>query len=506
MISASSKLENRLTSSVLTRLGLGSLLFLIAFIPRFYLTTTSRFTDDEAIFWNISKKIAEGEARPILGHPISGGKASHPGSVFYYLMSVSQIFSKTPEAANIFVALINSAAVVLYWLALETVFTAFPALITAIMFACSPWNLLASDRIWASNVVNVFVLIAFWSALKLRQRPSSPWLIALVLTAGLLPQIHLTAPIVWVSLGALIWNIRRELNYKILIIGMGLLLLAYTPYLASELKTGFSNLGFFLSESGGKGLNSNFLRVPLYAFRFLTTDISFHQLMGYWSSYRESQAFIAMVTGVSDYSFSILRLVLCLASIGFALWACKAMFKRGGSVPQDLIDFRRSIVLGLGCNLTLLLLTRKNFYAHYSLPLIPFIFAVYANLLQEVAVDSKKRKLASVLVVAFILGGIETALTVSRQIDGRNSLKAERFVLETVLANPKIKEKGEIGLQFTFPGGSPLAYELLAREIYGTNLRVLPSADEFNFELKALRQGVHPVDLVTKPRKASAVN
>src|SRR4051812_20550721 len=90
----------------------GVVVFLAAFICRASLYETARFLGDQSIFFHILREIQAGISFPVLGPALSGGAAKVPGSGFFYLMAISQWFSPTPEAANIWASFLCSTGVV----------------------------------------------------------------------------------------------------------------------------------------------------------------------------------------------------------------------------------------------------------------------------------------------------------------------------------------------------------------------------------------------------------
>jgi len=464
---------------------LGFVLFLGAILPRLLLTTTSRFTEDEAMLWENSKHFAEGKSFPLLGPSVSGGSLHHPGAGFYYLMAFSQWVSPTPEAANVWTAIINALGIVLFWLALRSAFGEVPALLSAILLCFSPWSLLYSDRIWNPNISAVLVIIGLWSAFRVRERPHSRSIALLVFVAGIYPQFHLTAPVVWVSLALLVLGVRKQWNRKWLFIGVGFLLLAYVPYLVSEFRTGFSNLSAYFSDSRSNHIRAELFRVPIYAFRLLTLDITYHELMGYWGSFREWAAFKTLFTGTTEHPFSIFRFGLTVASFWFAGWALKASFQKNSSSSgsKGFGEIRMAIVVGIIADALLLGVAKKPFFAHYLQFFVPFLFLFYARLFQLMLPSKESFRRCLVFCALFCIGGLETSLTLSRSLDARNGLQVERQVLERILQKGGIGEMATLGLGFGFPGGSKFAYQVLLREAFHQRSLIVSPPGEVNYFL-----------------------
>jgi hypothetical protein len=150
-----SKLNNRFNS----RAAL-VLLILFSAVVRLSLISSAHFVGDESLFFHVISLIRSGEAFPLLGPAVTGGVAKHPGPLFFYLMSVSQFLSRTPEAANAEVAILGALTVGIFFAAMKEMFSAASAFVAGAMMACAPWSILYADRIWNSNVVIFFVTVA----------------------------------------------------------------------------------------------------------------------------------------------------------------------------------------------------------------------------------------------------------------------------------------------------------------------------------------------------------
>lgn len=463
-------------------LFVGAFLFLLAVLPRLWLTTTSRFTEDEAVIWSQAKYIAEGKALPVLGPVVTGGTCRAPGAAGFYLIALSQVFSKTPEAANIMLAVLTALTVIIFWSSLRRPFGELPAFLTALMFSFSPWNLLYSDRLWNANLTALLTAICLWAALRLLENPKSRSIAVLLFTAGIYPQFHLTAPVLWVALAVLLRKTVKRWDLKWVTVGLVLVGAAYLPYLVSELNSGFANFHAYFQDGRAQGFRVDFLRVPLYAFRMLTLDVTYQELMGYWGSYREWAAVKALLMGTPDHPFSLLRLALTAASFYFAGWAIHESFKKEKS-SELFGNLRTATLAGVTAAFLLLAVSKKAFVGHYLQYFTPFLFLTYAHLFQTSLPDRKAFQKSIALALFFCFGGLETSVTISRSIDARNSLEVERQVLKSILRQGQLKEGQSLGLNFKFPGGSKFAYQILLKEYFRQPFLIVTPPGDVNYTL-----------------------
>jgi len=80
----------------------------------------------------------------------------------------------------------------------------------------------------------------------------------------------------------------------------------------------------------------------------------------------------------------------------------------------------------------LLLVTQKSIFGHYVQPLLPFYFVAFAALGQAASGWGRARFALFGLVGVLCLGGLDSALWVSRTLDARNGLTTLRTVLAAI--------------------------------------------------------------------------
>ena len=421
----------------------GLCILALACAARLALIGSARFGGDEIVMFQMAERISRGEEFPLLGTSITGGGASHPGPAFFYLMAAPMLCGfRSPEAANAFVALLCSFGVLLYWRALRSFFGEAGAATASVLMACLPWSSLYADRIWNANVINFFIAVAFWAACRLRRRPDLRGVVLLALSAGVLPQFHLSSPMVWVALAPIAWPALKQWRWRWTLAVVLCALALYAPLLVFEARTQGHNTRTFLAESGGHP-SSDWLRTPLWALRLLTLDVSYHQLRSYWDLHSEGQMFELVLHGNEDVRWTPLRRALLALSYTFAVGTLGLLLARrlqrawAKSVPPDpaaadRTAFLRAALLGLFANLLLLWATHRSIFGHYVQPLLPFYFVAFAALGQAASAWGRARFALYGVVGALCVGGLDSALWVSRTIDARNGLTTLRTVLAAI--------------------------------------------------------------------------
>jgi hypothetical protein len=490
----------------------GAAIFVAAAALRLALVQSARFTGDEARDYAIGMDIAHGVRFPMLGPVITSGAAQLPGPFSYWLIAFPQLFSRAPEAGNIFFELMGAASVWMFWFALRRPFGEAPATFAAALLAFSPWSALFGDRVWNPNAFLVFATLALLAAVKLRERPTSAWSAVLLVACLLLPQLHSSAPVVWLAVLPLVWGTVRRWNRRWLALGVVVVALLYLPLAIHEAQTGFGNARAFIAETVGghkktaPGASLSFLLSPVYCLRFLTLDVTYHELSGYWGGLNEAAAWHALWYGSPARPFHPLRLLALLASLALPLLAAiaairgaRARKRDGGATNTDaaanavdpaahasLRPFALAALVGVVANLGLLAVTSKLVFAHYVTPALPFVFLLFAAGARA-GFAHPRLKLALLALAAIVgAGGIEATLSISRRIDGRNGLAVHRAVTRRVLddcaaaqrslaACPARLDFGFVAMTYT--------YGIFARTALGTPIRWEATPSGFAYRL-----------------------
>jgi hypothetical protein len=419
----------------------GLALFLLSAMVRVALLPTARFGGDEALFFRLGMDIVEGKAWPLLGTQITDGAARLPGPTFLYLMALPLLVWRAPEAQYLFTELLGAATVVILWQALRRPVGERPALWTGFVFALAPWAALFADRTWNPNVLPFFVVVGVAAALRLREAPGSRAALVLWPTLAVLPHLHLSAPVAWAGLLALVGvgTLRQGLTQghrRLHIIGLGLALLCYVPLLVHEVQTGFANGRQILVETvgrqGGERHPWGFLWVPVYALRLLTTDVSYHELSGYWGGPDEWRCLQSLWTGTAARPHHPLRLLGLIASVVVSVGAW------GGAIAVARRDaaarvFAVAAVVAVVANTALMGIAAKQVFGHYVIGLLPF-----ALLLLAVVLRHARGCCALVLRACIVIGalvGVEATLSVSRRVDARIGLVVHRRASSVIAAD-----------------------------------------------------------------------
>ena len=439
----------------------------IAALLRVALLPTARFGGDEALFFQIGCDIVEGRAFPILGTQITDGAALLPGPTFLYLMALPLLIVKVPEAQYLFTELLGAGAVGAFYLAMRRPFGARGAFVSSLLLACAPWAALFADRTWNPNALVSLECVALLAAVRVRENPSSRWLAAFLPLCAVMPHFHMGAPVAWAGLVVVVWPTVRAWKGRVLLVGVLLSLLLYVPLTVHELATGFENTRNFIREmlAPKERHPTSFLWVPVYVVRFLSLDVTYHELTGYWGGPDELRCLHALWFGSTPRPFHPLRVLDLIASL--VLVASMGIVVVTQAVrARSVGGFGGAFLLALACNLALLGLTGKQVFGHYAILLLPFAFVGYAALGRAVFDDAARgwRVVTVVLLALFCVGGFEATLSVSRHVDGRIGLQVHRQAMRAIV-DDGVREHSEsepVRLDFGY-FSNPYDWDIFAR-------------------------------------------
>lgn len=466
----------------------GSVILVVAgALFRLWATTHARFGGDEADFWATARRVATLEALPAYGASITGSGANHPGPMYYYLLALPQRLGASPYFGSAFVVLTHAFAAWLVYLFAQRAGRERAGLIALALLVFAPWDVLYADRIWGSCVVPPWSTVAIYAAARAKDSPR--WQAALIVTALVLPQMHMSAPVVWAAcLTLLVLSPPARFSRPALAVGLGLSLLAYAPPLYQELLSGFRNTKLILSESGGTETWPSLAFVPLkvfgYAFLYGTGEISYQFARGYWGGnfddlhrYLTVPGWLAWLRETSAVEAALVVVSLVLTSAGWAV----ALFDLAGRVSRAIrarsraiLDIGDAMTIALGVALltasVLMMLAKKKFFPHYANVLVPMLFWPVASGLDRLLDRVRIRPLIAAGLAATAAAMALASIRYYRTIDVLNGLRPTLQMVEAAL-----EENGPIALRFDHFDNT-YAWRMIAQVLHRRDLVLSASA------------------------------
>ncbi len=302
----------------------------------------TEFKADEARMFSLALDMAEFKSFPIRSLGSSVGIPNFPISV--WLFAVPLFIWKHPYSATLFVAALNTVAVYVCYRLTRKYWGQTAALVAALFFAVSPWAVIYSRKIWAQDLLPLFVLAYIGTALAAFVDKRRWALAAHLVALACVVQIHLSG-LAFAPLTAL-WLIyfRRDVRWREMAVGVVAAALTAIPF-------GIYLLGNMGNTAAVGGLLARKATIDLDSLRYawmLLTGADIHSLAG-------PQAFGDFLRSVPNID-PVRWLWGGLAVAGFAV----ALYRRR---PADLI-----LVSWLAAPIL--------FFIRHSTPVFPHYFIV----------------------------------------------------------------------------------------------------------------------------------
>jgi hypothetical protein len=464
----------------------GAVVFVVAAVVRLAMWQTARFGGDEALFFRIGAGIVDGTDLPLLGTQITDGAARLPGPAFLYVIALPLLVWRAPEAQFLFVELLGAVTVVVQWHLLRVPFGDRGAFVTGLLVACSPWSALYADRTWNPNVLPLVIVVALLAALRVRQDAGSRWGIALLPLLALMPQFHMAAPVAWAGTGMVVGGAWVRMPKRHVAVGLAIAALLYVPLLVHELSTGWSNTRQIVAETvgrqGGERHPWGFVWVPVYALRFLTLDVTYHELTGYWGGPDEWRCLRALFQGTPARPFHVARFAALVASVALAISAVAGVVHESWRTRR-IGPLGRAFVAALVVNTLLMAATAKQVFGHYVTCLYPFVIVAWAALFATL----RGRAFVAAVGVAVVVGvgGVEATWSVSDNVDARIGLGVHRCAATKIVdvASAEHRPAGPVRLEFRGLRSSVYDWQVFVRDALRSPLRIDPRATDLRFAL-----------------------
>ncbi|MBX3080635.1 MAG: glycosyltransferase family 39 protein [Anaerolineae bacterium] len=133
-----------------------AVIVIIAAVLRLGAPGIVEFKRDEANLSSLALDMARGRGIPLLGIDSSVGIRNAP--VNAWIMAVPYLFSSDPVVATQYVGLLNVGAVILTYLLARRYYGPIAAVSAGLMFAVSPWAVVYSRKIWAQDLLPLFIV------------------------------------------------------------------------------------------------------------------------------------------------------------------------------------------------------------------------------------------------------------------------------------------------------------------------------------------------------------
>ena len=205
------------------------IVLLVAGILRTAYPGLTEFKADEARLYTLGYKLATAESFPLHGITSSIGLPNFPLSAWLYAVPIS--LWRHPYSPTLFTGLLNTLSVYASWWFVRRHWGSRTGFICALLYTVSPWAIIFSRKIWAQNLLPLFVIA--WAITAVMTFISGKRRAALThgVLLGCIPQIHFSGlTLVLISLVSAAFS-RQRVQWKWLLAGTGISIAFALPLL-----------------------------------------------------------------------------------------------------------------------------------------------------------------------------------------------------------------------------------------------------------------------------------
>ncbi len=227
------------------------LIMLLAAALRMGWPGLTEFKLDEARVYSLALQLVEFRGLPLAATDMSVGLPNSPLTIYIYALPM--FLWKSPLAPMLFGALLNTAAVALAYALVRRYWGARAALFSALLYAAAPWAVLYSRKIWASNLLPLFIVGYVFSGLLTFVEGRRRWVVVHLILLSVIVQIHISSAALGLVTLGLLWVCRRRLDWRLVGAGVAGAALLEAPFAAYLLTQG-GRMGTAGSALAGRSL------------------------------------------------------------------------------------------------------------------------------------------------------------------------------------------------------------------------------------------------------------
>jgi hypothetical protein len=220
----------------------------VGLLMRLYRIDLTWYFLDQARDVSTAAAIAAGESVPLLG-PLIGWTHGRLGPLYFYLIAPPFLVSGSPLAGAVYVALAGVLAIGLLHRLARDAFGPSVALVASALFAVFPLAVLSARVLWNPALVPLFTVLFMRALFQVIVRGRSGAIVGVFAWLAVLTQLHLgTVSLGLVAIVAVLVS-RPRLRFVHLLLGIGVFLALYAPYLVHEIGHRFENTRALLSAA-----------------------------------------------------------------------------------------------------------------------------------------------------------------------------------------------------------------------------------------------------------------
>lgn len=302
--------------------------------------------------------------------------------LFSYLMIGLGIWSQDPQFLSGIIALINSLLVGIFFLFVKRYYDFITALVASLLLAFSPWAILFSRKIWAQDLIFLFLIPVLYLLHELILKKNTKVVLPLFLLLVLLAQLHGSGLFILAITIVVLLILRIRVDPKKAILGALIGLIPILPYLIFQINSNPACPdceAFVKYQQSVRSFDSlNFLR-PFQ----IISGLGFHFVLG-----RSYVDFIATYPQVDQFKYIFATAIpVTLAGMLLIIKERKYLYLVIYFVAIPFLYF----------------ITKTQSYMHYFVMIIPVSILLFAKAVTSAFTTAHIKFLKASIIVYFLI-------------------------------------------------------------------------------------------------------
>lgn len=211
------------------------IIFLLSSIFRLFFLDLMEFKSDEATI--VYQTVRFFDHPYLIQRGLISGTGAYNFPLFNYLMIIPAMWSRDPQFLSWVIALINSLLVSVFFLFVKRYYDLITAVFASLLLAFSPWGVIFSRKIWAQDLILLFLIPFFWALHELILFKNSKVVLPMFALLTLLVQLHGSGIFLSFVTILILLILRVRISFKSAIAGILIGLIPSLPYFFFQLNS-----------------------------------------------------------------------------------------------------------------------------------------------------------------------------------------------------------------------------------------------------------------------------
>jgi len=209
----------------------------------FLLSSIFRLSNLDLIEFKSDEATTVYQTVQFLDHPyliqrgLISGTGVYNSPLFNYLIIPLSLWSRDPQVLSGVIALINSLSVAAFFLLVKRYYGQLTAIFASLLLVFSPWGVIFSRKIWAQDLISLFLIPFFWLLHELILRKNTKVVLPLFALLVLLIQLHGSGLFLFTVTILILLILRIRVSFKSVILGILIGLIPILPYVFFQISS-----------------------------------------------------------------------------------------------------------------------------------------------------------------------------------------------------------------------------------------------------------------------------